>query len=547
MPIVEADVSVRVRRTGKEDRHKERRAGRILSVFKAVVLLVLVGATVYGVIREGLYDDNLWLPVATGALGLLFVTLFIKNFFAEVPGICWLLVALLAVLVAVKGLSMTWTVSEAETILELLRSSMYLAVFVLALAALSSERQVAPLMDAAVLIASIVAGYGLLQKLRPVDYPVSSLDGVRVESTIDYVNTTAMVLGMGVVLTLARITSMRNPLIRGLYAALVLACVAVLYLTASRGGIVSLGIGVVALLALDKDRLQSLANILLLFVPAAGLIWRMQSLGGLLEAGAARQEKISDGVTFGGYLIVALIAAFVLQAVYAFLIGRYELTPLSRRFLAALAVGATVLVVVAGVFLTVNRYGGVGRAYETLVNNPDNTENASQRLTSISLGFREDYWKVAWASWKQNPLTGTGAGTFQFTWLKERTSTSGVKQVHNLYLEQGTETGVVAFLALVGFSGLLLGYTVRATLRSGVAGDRRVLLAGLVSALVVYLVSSVVEWHWYIPASTLYFFVLAAVAAKLAASPGWLASETRAASPAQTTSGGRQSTETPTG
>ena len=540
-------MGVRVHRAGKEVRHKERRAGRILSVFKSVVLLILVAGTVYGVIREGLYDDNLWLPVATGTLALLFVTLFIKNFFAEMPGSCWLMVAFLAVLVAVKGLSMAWTVSEAETIQELLRSSMYLAVFVLALAALSSERQVAPLMDAAVLIASIVAGYGLLQKLRPVDYPVSSLDGVRVESTIDYVNTTAMVLGMGVVLALARIASMRNPLIRGLYAALVLACVVVLYLTASRGGIVSLGLGVVVLLALDKDRLQSLANILLLFVPAAGLIWRMQSLGGLLEAGASEQEKLSDGVTFGGYLIVALIVAFVLQAVYAFLMGRYELTLLSRRFLAALAVGVTVLVVVAGIFLTVNRYGGVGKAYETLVNNPANTENAGQRLTSLSLGFREDYWKVAWASWKQNPLTGTGAGTFQFTWLKERTSDSGVKQVHNLYLEQGTETGVVAFLALIGFSGLLVGYTVRATLRSGVTGDRRVLLAGLVSCLVVYLVSSVIEWHWYIPASTLYFFVLAAVAAKLAASPGWLTSKERAAGLARTTSGGQPLAESPTG
>jgi hypothetical protein len=37
-----------------------------------------------------------------------------------------------------------------------------------------------------------------------------------------------------------------------------------------------------------------------------------------------------------------------------------------------------------------------------------------------------------------------------------------------------------------------------------------------VAALVVYLVSSVVEWHWYLPAATLYFFVLAASSVRLA-------------------------------
>jgi hypothetical protein len=33
----------------------------------------------------------------------------------------------------------------------------------------------------------------------------------------------------------------------------------------------------------------------------------------------------------------------------------------------------------------------------------------------------------------------------------------------------------------------------------------------------VYLVSSALEWHWYIPPSTIYFFILAGVAVKLTA------------------------------
>lgn len=60
----------------EENGEKGRRPGRMLVVFKALVLLALVGVTAYGILRDGLYDDGLWLPVAAGVLGLLFVTLF---------------------------------------------------------------------------------------------------------------------------------------------------------------------------------------------------------------------------------------------------------------------------------------------------------------------------------------------------------------------------------------------------------------------------------------------------------------------------------------
>ena len=515
-------MGLRVHRASKESRHKERRAGRVLLVFKALVLLALLGATAYGTVNNGLYDIDEWLPVAAGILAVWFVTLFIRNFFADVSAVSWTMVAFLAFLVAVKGLSMLWTLSDDKTIQELLRSSMYLATFVIVLAALSSERQVAPLMDAAILIASIVSGYGLLQKLRPLEYPVASIDKVRVDSSLNYANTAGMMLGMGVILVLSRMASLRNPLLRGLFAALALAFIVTLYLTGSRGGIFSLGFGIVVLFVLTLDRLQMLANLLLILLPTAAIIWAMQSLGGLLKAGVPDKEKIADGATFGVYLISALIAAFVLQAVYAFLMGRYELTTLSRRILGALTIGVAVLVVVTGVLLTVSRYGGPVKVYETLVSNPAQTQNVGQRLASLSLGYRIDYWGAGWDAWKQHPLTGTGAGTFQFTWLTERTEDTGVKQVHNLYLEQGTETGIFAFLALVGFCALLIGYTARAAWRSGLSGERRVLLAGLVAALLVYLVSSGIEWHWYIPPSTLYFFILAAAAAKLASRPDWL-------------------------
>lgn len=480
-------------------------------------MLALLSLTTYGMLDDGIYSDELWLPVAAGVLALLFVTLFVRGFYWDLPGVGILLIGLLAVLVAVKGLSMIWTISETETVYETVRSSMYLATFLIALAALTSERQAGPLVDISVLIVAAVAGYGLLQKINPIDYAVRSLDGVRVDSTLGYSNTTAVILGMGVVLALARMSTLRNFALRGLYAAVMLAFLIVLYLTVSRGGIGSLGIGMIVLFVLAGGRLQMLANLLLLSLPSAWLWWRMQSLPGLLGTEVSSQQKMADGVAFRNDLILALLVAFALQAAYAFLSDRYELTSATRRGLGILVVAGGVLAVVVGGFVVVGGYVGLGQAEET--------GNIDQRLTTLDISSRGDYWMVAWGAWKERPFTGTGAGTFQYTWLEDRPTLKGVKQVHNLYLEQGTETGLFAFLALVGFVAILVGYTARAAWRSGPRGERRLLLAGLCSALVVYLVSSAFEWHWYLPASTLFFFVLAAVAVKYASREDWGADE----------------------
>jgi hypothetical protein len=500
------------------DVEKSHRTGRLLAVFKALVLLALAAVAAYGMFNQGIYTEVLWLPVAAGILALLFVTVLVRGYYADVPQAAWVMVALLAALVGIKGLSMVWTISETETVHEILRSSMYLAVFVAGLAALASARQVGPLVDVAVLIVAAVAGYGLLQKINPARYPIDSLDDVRIDSTLEYVNTTAVVLGMGVALALARMVTVRNALLRGLYAALTLAFLVTLYLTVSRGGIGSLAIGVTALLVLTERRLQVLVNLLLLSAPGVWLLWRIRGLEGFMETHVSDERRIALGAAFRNDLIVALAAAFVLQVACAFLANRYELMPTGRRVLGALVVAATVLAVGAGVFTAVSAYGGVGKAYETLVNNPNQTKDMGQRLTSLDLGFREDYWRVGWEAWKERPLTGTGAGTFKYTWLENRPNLQGVQQVHNLYLEQGTETGVFAFLALIGFVVVLVGYCARAAWRA--AGERRVLLAGLTSAVVIYLVSSVLEWHWYLPGSTLFFFFVAAIAAKFACMEG---------------------------
>ncbi len=500
---------------------KGRTASRSLTIFKSLVLTILMVITLYGMLNRGLFGIDLWLPVAVAILGVAFITLFVADYFADVPRIIWVLVGLLAVLVTVKGLSLTWSISRTETVQELLRSSMYLAAFVLAAASLSSWRLVGPFVDGLSLIAGAVAGYGVLQKVNPVEYSSNTPDGLRVGSTLEYANTVAVVLGMGIALGFGRMTQLKNPIARGLYAALILVFGAVLYLTFSRGGMLSLAAGLVVLFAVSGRRLEMFGSLLLVSGPLLWLVWQVQGLDTFFAYVSEEAPRAAEGLTFRNYLIVAVIQAFLLQVIYAFLVRRYELMPTIRRVIGA----AAIVAVLAGVgtlgYVIYGEQEGSKEVLGAFARNTEGTQDVQDRLTSLSSNSRSTYWRVAWDEWKEHPLLGTGAGTFQYTWLENRPGFGGVRQVHNVYLEQGTETGVVAFVALSGFAIILLAYTMWATFRAspggaGQSGERKVLLAGLTGAMAVYLFSSALEWHWYIPPSTIYFFILAGVAVKLA-------------------------------
>jgi hypothetical protein len=494
---------------------KGRAASRNLTIFKSLVLAILVAITLYGMLNRGLAGVERWLPVATAILGLVVITLFVAGYFADMPRIAWVLVGFLAVLVAVKGLSLTWSISRTETVTELLRSSMYLATFALAAASLSSQRIVGLLIDGMNIVVGAVAGYGVLQKTSPVEYPSNTTDGIRVGSTLEYANTVAVVLGMGIALGLGRMTQLKNPVVRGLYAALILIFGVILYLTFSRGGMLSLAVGLVVLFVVGGRRLQMLGSLLLISGPLVWLVWKVQGLETFFDFVSAEAPRAADGSAFRTYLMIAVVQAFLLQTIYAFLVERYELTPTMRRVIGAAAVVGVLVGVGTLGYLVIGEQRGSDEVLGTFTRKVEDTQDVRDRLTSLSSNSRSTYWRVAWNEWKEHPLTGTGAGTFMYTWLENRPGFGGVKQVHNVYLEQGTETGIVAFLALAGFAALLLGYAAWAAWRA--SGERKVLLAGLTAALTVYLVSSALEWHWYIPPSTIYFFILAGVTIKLAA------------------------------
>jgi len=70
------------------------------------------------------------------------------------------------------------------------------------------------------------------------------------------------------------------------------------------------------------------------------------------------------------------------------------------------------------------------------------------RKGATSVGARFDYWRAACQTIKENPLFGTGPGTFGIAYERiKRPESEMSRLVHNDYLEQASDSGVLGFAA----------------------------------------------------------------------------------------------------
>lgn len=133
---------------------------------------------------------------------------------------------------------------------------------------------------------------------------------------------------------------------------------------------------------------------------------------------------------------------------------------------------------------------------------------------ATSVGARFDYWRAAGIAAVQNPVLGTGPGTFGKAYAKIRPPEAEMTHlVHNDYLEQASDSGVIGF---IGFSVFWLVTLVRTGRAAW--GDGRPELFGCWLGLSSWCAQMFSEFHLYIPALSWPAFLLA----------GWLWRQERA-------------------
>jgi O-antigen ligase len=116
-------------------------------------------------------------------------------------------------------------------------------------------------------------------------------------------------------------------------------------------------------------------------------------------------------------------------------------------------------------------------------------------LHSPSLGHRPAYWRAALDDAGENPVLGSGAGSFDEYWLVHRELEVEVRDAHSLYLESLAELG------LVGLALVVLALSVPLLAATRARGGH--LLSAALGAYVAFLVHAGVDWDWEVPVTTL--------------------------------------------
>ena len=475
----------------------------------------------YDVIVRSEVGIAAWWIVLLGALaGVLPV--------ARLRAPAWVGLGLLAAFAVWTGLSLGWTESDERTVIELGKVAAYLGILALAFAAIGPGAARHAINGAAAAVV-FIAAIAVLSRLVPDWFGQTDLERVfpsnagRLHYPLNYWNALAALVAMGLPLLLAVAGSARTVAGRALATAGLPLLVLCLFLTISRGGVIAAGAGLVAFLVLAPDRAARLASVV---VAGAGSVLLVQAADqrdalqdGLRTAAASAQGEellwLALIVCAGAGLLGAGIALVELHA------HRPAWARLSWRRASAgwaLVVAATVAVLIAigapgKVQDRWDQFKGDGTVAAPVVNQ----EDALSRLGSLNGNGRYQYWIQARDAQEQRPLSGIGAGTFEYWWSRHNATGGGfVRDAHSLWMETLAELGAVGLALIGGFFAWVLGVAaVRCARVRG--GPERALVAGAAAAIVAFAVSGAGEWIWEIAALAALVLILAAVILKAGA------------------------------
>jgi hypothetical protein len=116
---------------------------------------------------------------------------------------------------------------------------------------------------------------------------------------------------------------------------------------------------------------------------------------------------------------------------------------------------------------------------------PDSRD--ARRLVQLSGQGRAPLWRAAWREGRDHPLAGGGAGSWDRAYIAQTGSLSGPANAHSLPLETFAELGLIGLALLAAFLALAL------------RGQERVVVA----VVAAFVLASLVDWTWQLPAATL--------------------------------------------
>ncbi len=483
------------------------RAGELIALVAPVALLL-------GIALGG--GDQGGFDLATrhiAGLGVWLVVVVLLLFGAagrvRVPTPLYIGAGLLVCLAALSALSSLWSGSTERSVIEADRILVYLGILIASCLITQTPGRRQRFAEGLAIAIATVAVVAVASRLLPdvIHIPQPPEWGPRLTYPLGYWNANGTIFAIAVPLLLwvSR---------RGAVAALRLGAVAVtpvallgLYFTYSRGGVLALVIGTVALLALSRDRLwlgATLAFSLLAAVPAVLEVQSRSALENALNSPAATEQG-HQVLLILGLGIAAALAGYAALRWLEHREGKLTVAALAlsrnQALLGGIAIFAVSFAAVVALTLGPRAWDQFSRNDLHLGNRP------STHFTNFAGSGRRDFWRVAFHAFEDRPLLGDGAGSYEFTWEQRRSIDLPVRDAHSLYLEAFAELGALGGLLVLGLFGTLLGISLRAwSFSEGLERERSAPLWG---AMAAFAVAAAFDWFWELPGLGAVFFMAA--------------------------------------
>ena len=427
-----------------------------------------------------------------------------------VPGRAGLALAgALAGLVLWDGLSVLWSVAPDRS-WDTFNKALAAAAF-LGLGLAAGSRGPRSLRLAAAGLAALlgaVFAWSLAGKAIPALFP-DGARAARLRSPVGYWNGLALLADFALPLGLwLAVRREHGRPARAAGAVLVYAAALALLLTVSRTGVLAAAAALALWLFLARERVEGALVALAGIVPA-GLVgaWAF-TRPGLVDDLQPHGARVHDGAWFG----VLALAGAAAAAGLAHPALRRPLPEARRRALGRGLAAAAAIAVAAGLVGLTARVGNpVTWAAHQFKGGSEVTQGPG-RLTSLESNNRWQWWQEAWQVVRADPLTGSGAGTFEIARKRYRVDARNVTEPHSLALQLLSDTGLVG-LGL-GLGAVLAGLlATRGALRR-LEGAERGAAAALAVVPAAYLVHSLADYDWdFLAVSAPALFALGTLAA----------------------------------
>ncbi|HXG75353.1 MAG TPA: O-antigen ligase family protein [Gaiellaceae bacterium] len=422
---------------------------------------------------------------------------------------------------ALVGLSL-WTLVSAfrapsaeEAFAELNRTTLYLGLYVLTVLAVP-RALVGRVLDGLTVGVAAIGAVALSSRLVPGLFSDRDLGvylpsaATRLSFPLGYWNGLAIFLALGLPLLLRVALVGRTRLARGLALGAVPVLGAGVYLTSSRGGVATALVGAILFVALARPTSDALLATGLAggssLVAVAVLTPFDELVNGPLGTNTVRAQ---------GAAAAALVAAVAVATGVAWvLVGghlRSRVVPrlAGRAAAAALLAAAVVLAVAAD---PVQRF----EVFKRIPGEGDDIaadDFVRAHLLSGNGSGRWQFWTAAAEAWREEPVLGVGAGSFEHWWSEHASFTYSVRDAHSLYVEVLGELGLVGLALVLVVLAVGIGSGVSRTRRG--PPELRATRAALTAVVGAYAVAAGVDWMWELTAVT----ALAVVALGLLTGP----------------------------